>query len=104
MQENESTKRDAENRKEKIRVKYQSAIPDDIDIIPATPQENFFEDKNEKRLAFYVRVSTDDPRQTSSFELQKGHYTEMLNRHGNWKLVDIYADVDMPYGLNTKSP
>jgi site-specific DNA recombinase len=92
MQENTTPRKDAENIKEKIRAKYQSAIPDDIDIIPALPQENFFEDDNEKRVAFYVRVSTDDPRQTSSFELQKGHYTEMLNRHKNWKLVEIYAD------------
>ena len=104
MQENQPAKKDAEIRKEKIRAKYQSAIPDDIDIIPATPQENFFEDEKEKRVAFYVRVSTDDPRQTSSFELQKGHYTEMLNHHKNWKLVDIYADVGTPYGLNPKSP
>ncbi len=92
MQETKAVKRDTENRKEKIRAKYQSAIPDDIDIIPAAPQENFFEDEKEKRVAFYVRVSTDDPRQTSSFELQKGHYTEMLNRHKNWKLVHIFAD------------
>jgi len=92
MEENQSTKTGSESRKEKIRAKYNRAIPDGIDVIPATPQENFFEDKNEKRVAFYVRVSTDDPRQTSSFELQKGHYTEMLNRHENWKLADIYAD------------
>lgn len=92
MQENTTPKKDADTRKEKIRARYQSAIPDDIDVIPATPQENFFEDETEKRVAFYVRVSTDDPRQTSSFELQKGHYTEMLSRHKNWRLADIYAD------------
>ena len=62
MQENHTSKTDAENRKEKIRAKYRSAIPEDVDIIPAAPQENFFEDENEKRVAFYVRVSTDDPR------------------------------------------
>lgn len=92
MQDNTTSKKDTENRKEKIRAKYQSAIPDDIDMIPAAPQENFFEDDNEKRVAFYVRVSTDDPRQTSSFELQKGHYTEMLSHHKGWKLAGIYAD------------
>jgi len=92
LQDNQPSKITVENRKEKIRAKYQGAIPDDIDMIPATPQENFFEDENEKRVAFYVRVSTDDPRQTSSFELQKVHYTEMLNRHIKWKLVNIYAD------------
>lgn len=92
MQNNVTNRKDAETQKDKIRTKYQSAIPDDIDIIPATPQENFFEDGTKKRVAFYVRVSTDDPRQTSSFELQKGHYMEMLSRHENWILVDTYAD------------
>lgn len=92
MQDNQASKKDVKIRRDKIRTKYQNAIPDDIDIIPATPQENFFEDDNKKRVAFYVRVSTDDPRQTSSFELQKGHYSEMMNHHKNWILVDIYAD------------
>ena len=40
----------------------------------------------------YARVSTDDPRQTSSYELQKNHYTDLVNRREDWKLVDIYAD------------
>ncbi len=92
MPDNQPPQKDTETRKVKIRAKYQGAIPDDVDVIPATPQENFFEDDNEKRVAFYVRVSTDDPRQTSSFELQKGHYTEMLSRHRSWRLVNIYAD------------
>jgi len=51
MEENQSSKTNAENRKDKIRAKYQRAIPDGIDVIPATPQENIFEDKNEKQVA-----------------------------------------------------
>ena len=43
-------------------------------------------------MAVYARVSTDDPRQTSSYELQKNYYTDMVSRHSNWDLVDIYAD------------
>ena len=53
---------------------------------------NFQEDVREKRVAVYARVSTDDPRQTSSYELQKNHYTDVISRHEGWNLVEIYAD------------
>ena len=54
--------------KEKIRKKYQGAPPDRIKVIPAKEEISLFEDSSEKRVAVYVRVSTGDPRQTSSFE------------------------------------
>jgi len=82
----------SEFQKEKIRNKYKGVNPDELDIIPAIPQVNFYEDKNEKRVAVYARVSTDDPRQTSSYELQKNHYIDIVNKHIGWKLADIYAD------------
>ena len=44
------------------------------------------------RVAVYARVSTDDPRQTSSYELQKNHYQDVVDRNPNWNLVKIYAD------------
>jgi len=90
VQENATQKRDAG--KEKVRARYQGINPDDIEKIPAAPQINFFEDVSEKRVAIYARVSTNDPRQTSSYELQKSHYTEMVNRRPGWHLVEIYAD------------
>jgi DNA invertase Pin-like site-specific DNA recombinase len=43
-------------------------------------------------VAVYARVSTDDPRQTSSYELQKNHYIDVVSHRPSWKLVDIYAD------------
>lgn len=92
MRENETQIKNTENQKDKIRIRYQGINPDEIDLIPAVPQENFYEDRSEKRVAIYVRVSTDDPRQTSSYELQKNHYTDMVNRHEGWILVEIYAD------------
>src|SRR5574344_2502856 len=82
----------SEIQKEKIRNKYKGVNPDELDIIPAIPQVNFYEDKNEKRVAVYARVSTDDIRQTSSYELQKNHYMDVIGRHEGWKLVEIYAD------------
>ena len=45
-----------------------------------------------KRVCAYARVSTDDPRQTSSYELQKNHYQDVVDRNPNWNLVKIYAD------------
>ncbi|MBQ3907232.1 MAG: recombinase family protein, partial [Lachnospiraceae bacterium] len=44
------------------------------------------------RVAVYARVSTLDKRQTSSFELQKNHYLDTINRTPNWTLTKIYAD------------
>lgn len=82
----------SEIKKEKIRSKYRGINQDELDIIPAIPQVNFYEDTQVKRVAVYVRVSTDDPRQTSSYELQKNHYEDLVNNHINWKLADIYAD------------
>lgn len=78
--------------KEKIRARYKSANPEELDIIPAAPTESFYEDTSEKRVAVYARVSTGDPRQTTSYELQKIYYTETIERHPGWNLVEIYAD------------
>ena len=81
-----------DKQKDKVRARYQSARAEGIEFIAAAPQENFFEDKRERRVAIYARVSTDDVRQTSSYELQKSHYLEMVDRHEGWNLVEIYAD------------
>lgn len=43
-------------------------------------------------MAAYVRVSTDNDEQTSSYELQKNYYTEYITGHPGWELVGIYAD------------
>lgn len=92
MNVNKSQIKDTESQKARIRERYKGIDPDELDIIPAAPQENFYEDKKEKRVAVYARVSTDDPRQTSSYELQKNHYIDVVSHHPGWKLVDIYAD------------
>ena len=92
MNENKSQLRSTESQKASIRARYKGVNPDELDFIPATPQENFYEDNKEKRVAVYARVSTDDPRQTSSYELQKNHYLDVVGHHPGWNLVDIYAD------------
>lgn len=82
----------SEIQKEKIRNKYKGINQDELDVIYAIPHINLHEDTKEKRVAVYARVSTDDSSQTSSYELQKNHYMDVVNNHIGWKLVDIYAD------------
>lgn len=79
-------------RKQRIRERYKGISEDNLDFIPAIPQEDFYRSEARKRVAVYARVSTDDPRQTSSYELQKNYYEDMVNKKDNWDLVDIYAD------------
>ena len=93
-----------ELQKARVRERYKGISRDQLEVIPAIKIANIYDDTAEKRVAVYARVSTDDLNQTSSFELQKNHYQDMVNRNSQWKLVEIYADADTPYGLNTKSP
>lgn len=77
--------------KEKIRERYKGISPDILEVIPAKKQPDFYDDVP-RRVAVYVRVSTDNINQTSSYELQKNYYEDMVKRHKNWTLVRIYAD------------
>lgn len=78
--------------KERIRKRYKGSSRDDIKVIPAKPVDDIFVSDKHKRVGVYARVSTDDPNQTSSYELQKNFYEDLVKRHPNWELVDIYAD------------
>jgi len=77
--------------KAKIRERYKGKDPSLAEVIPAKKRPDFYDDEP-RRVAVYVRVSTDDPRQTSSFEIQKNYYDDLVKRHENWTLVNIYAD------------
>ena len=92
MLEQETRGTSAAERKARIRERYKGIDRDRLEVIPAAQKINVFEENVEQRVAVYVRVSTDDPNQTSSFELQKNHYTDVIDRHPSWKLVRIYAD------------
>ena len=92
MNENEHKAGSVADQKNKIRERYKGVSIDELDVIPALPQEDIFAVENEQRVAVYARVSTDDPRQTSSYELQKNHYHDVISKSPNWKLVQIYAD------------
>ena len=81
-----------ELQKARVRERYKGISRDQLEVIPAIKIANIYDDTAEKRVAVYARVSTDDLNQTSSYELQKNYYQDMVNRNSQWKLVDIYAD------------
>ncbi len=92
MNEKEEQLNNVEEQKRKIRERYKGINPDELDLIPAREKKSITQEDNLQRVAVYARVSTDDPHQTSSYELQKNHYEDFVATHPNWQLVKIYAD------------
>ena len=48
--------------------------------------------KKQLRVAAYCRVSTDDEEQLTSYEAQKGYYTEKIKENPDWIMADVFAD------------
>lgn len=90
----ENEKRKAkEQKKARIRRKYRVEVdPDNYEYIPAKKPIDYWDDDVNQRVGIYVRVSTGNVQQTTSYELQKKYYEDFVVRHPNWTLVDIYAD------------
>ena len=84
--------------KEKIKTAYRESS--EVEVIPATRDLTADEPKI-LRVAAYCRVSTDQEAQAGSYELQVQYYTDLIQKNPAWEFVDIYADVDAPYGQNT---
>jgi hypothetical protein len=87
-------------RREQIKARHSGLCTDDVEFIPARIRVSFFEDESPKRVVIYIRVSTDDEKQLTSFELQKSYYEDFVKNHPNWVLVRIYADT---YATKSKS-
>lgn len=81
-----------ENEKDKIRERYKGGDTSTTIKIPALPKASIYDDTIERRVGVYARVSTDNLNQTSSYELQKNYYTDLIDKNPMWHLVDIYAD------------
>ena len=92
MSEQTGTPNNNQLRKAKIREKYKGVNPNELEVIQALPQFKLNDENRAQRVAVYARVSTDDPNQTSSYELQRNHYEDVVKNHIGWTLVKIYAD------------
>ena len=51
-----------------------------------------------RKVAGYARVSTDKDEQQNSYEAQVDYYTDYIKRNPEWEFVEVYTDVDTPYG------
>ena len=82
-----------EEAKEKVRRRMRQTVdPDNYEYIPEKKKADYYDTDTQQRVAIYVRVSTDDIRQTTSYELQKKYYEDFVRQRPNWTLAGIYAD------------
>ena len=83
-----------ENEEEKVKRRIQ--VPNmgkSYRYQPATTQQtDYYNNDVHQRVGIYVRVSTGNIKQTTSYYLQSKYYEEFVTRHPNWTLVKIYAD------------
>lgn len=95
MEKTELTNAQKQNRVRQ-RISQASINPDKYEYIPAKEQNDHVKADQYQRVAIYARVSTDNPMQTTSFELQQKYYEELVAQHPQWVLVKIYADMKTP--------
>lgn len=83
-----------EQRRERVRQRVKLQFDEDkYEYYPGVEPPDYYNNDVRQLVAIYVRVSTDDPRQTTSFEIQRQYYEEFVTRHPNWVLVGIYAEM-----------
>ena len=79
--------------REHIRDKIRNSKADERQrlVIPAEEKRSLRDESIQRRVCAYCRVSTDDPAQTTSYELQKKHYEKEINETPGWIFAGIYA-------------
>lgn len=88
-----SKKTQREQDRERTRKRMHTQVdPENYEYIPEKKRVDYYDNDTPQRVAIYVRVSTDDVRQTTSYELQKRYYEDFVKHHPHWTLVKIYAD------------
>ena len=83
-----------DEKRERIRQRVQNDHVEDKErvVIPAEDIKSLVDETVQRRVCAYCRVSTDDPAQTTSYELQKKHYEKEINNTPGWIFAGIYAD------------
>ena len=76
-----------QTRREKITERYKGVDPSKLEVIPAVMSESVNIMEQKLKVAAYVRVSTDNDEQKSSFELQSNDFTNRINSNPNWELA-----------------
>lgn len=80
------------DRKQKRRARYKGIDPSELEVIPAIATDEIALEQRKLKVAAYVRVSTENDEQVSSYELQVNDFTERIKANPNWEFVGIYSD------------
>ena len=80
------------NRKERISERYKGVDPSVLEVIPAKPIDEINVADQTLKVAAYVRVSTENDEQKSSYELQVNDFTDRIKGNPNWEFAGIYSD------------
>ena len=93
--------------KERIRQRVRVQIDEaNYQFFPERKDPDYYDNDISQRVGVYVRVSTDDPRQTTSYELQKKYYEDFVVRHpsGRWLIfMPMKASAAHPPSIVTNS-
>ena len=81
-----------QEQRERVKRRVGSADTSNHTYYPEKENNQYVKTDSFQLVGIYARVSTDNPAQTSSFELQQKYYEDMVSRNPNWKLVKIYSD------------
>ena len=82
----------SEDRKQKIKERYKGIDPSMLEVIPAKEIEALDTTDRILKVAAYVRVSTDNDEQKSSYELQVNEFTDQIKANPRWEFAGIYSD------------
>ena len=82
----------SETRREKIAERYKGVDPSLLEVIPAEMSEDVNIMEKRLKVAAYVRVSTENDEQKSSFELQSNEFTSRIQANPLWEFAGIYSD------------
>lgn len=89
----EKKRESVREQKKKVRKRMRASVdPTNYEFYPERKTADFYDTEVPQRVAVYVRVSTDDIKQTTSFELQQRYYEDYIRSRPNWTLYRIYSD------------
>ena len=86
------SKREAQRHQARERIQEAFRHRSSVVVIPAKEDLAGVPAGRKIRTAAYCRVSTDEEKQTGSYEIQVNYYQRKINQNPDWELVGIYAD------------
>ncbi|MDR2978267.1 MAG: recombinase family protein [Rickettsiales bacterium] len=73
------------------RARYRRRV-EGVKIYRAEQEKGIFDEGTDWLVAIYTRVSTGNPKQVSSIEMQRAYYLDFVERQPNMRLIDIYPE------------